>query len=101
MEKREILGKAIFDYRNFFSSKKVNIYRDSIAKFIEENESLPTDEFIKKFQESFSTVDLLNKTLSREYLSRISKDLRVIKYIVVIFTILSIISALILLAGTV
>ena len=96
MEKREILGKVIFDYRRFFSNKKVNEYRDLMQKFIDENSTLPNDEFLKKFQQEFTTVDVLHKAFSREYLSRISSDVRTIKSIIVVILILSIIGSILI-----
>jgi hypothetical protein len=99
MEREEVLGKVIFDYRDFFFNKNIERYKVKITKFIEENKKLDNDDFFKKFNEEFAMVDILHKALSREYLSRISSSVKTIKMIVVIYFILSVIAALIILVA--
>ena len=94
MKIHQVLGKAIFDYRAFFSGKDVDVYRDQISEFIKANSDLSNDEFCRKFEDQFVMTRVLHNALSREYLSRIASDVRVIKIILVIFTVLSVIGAI-------
>ena len=99
MKKEEVLGKVIFDYRDFFKNKDVENYKEEISKFHQENASLTEDEFFKLFNEKFGMTETLHKALSREYLSRISSSVKTIKNIIIVYFILSIIAAIVLLAN--
>ena len=100
MNRNSLLGKMIFDYKNFFENQEVNEYKTQMSAFLKENKDLTDDEFFKKFQDTFHMIKSIDSAINRSYIMRMASDVKTIKNIVVIYFILSILGAVIYVAQT-